>query len=275
MKSNKTFKIGELSKFFNIGVDSIRYYEKVGILNSFRDPQNNYRCYTIEDFRRIVLIREMLDLGFSTQQIREFVIDRSVSKTESMLSAEINTIDDQIRHLKYRQKHIKNRLNSINTILSRYDNEQIQELSLDNRYCIMVRETNIPDNLVDYYLIKYMNQSESYIGTVGFCDCYTLDLPGSNPDSDYYRTKNVFFYSESFPKNKCNYILPEGLYLSVIYKGPLKKTKKILPAMYDHAQKHGLVPNSDPIEFCYIDEYETSNEEEYLIEIQLPVTRAK
>lgn len=273
MKGNKTFKIGELSKFFNIGVDSIRYYEKVGILHSFRDPENNYRYYTIEDFRRIVLIREMLGLGFSTRRIKEFITDRNVSKTKHMLAAEINTIDEQIRQLKYRKKHIKNRLNSINMIQSRYDNEQIQELMLDDRYCIMVKKNNIPDNLVDYYLIKYINKSENYIGTVGFCDCYTLDLPGSNPDSDYYKTKNVFFYSESFSKNNCNYILPAGLYLSIIYKGSLKKTKKILPAMYDYAKKHNLIPNGDPIEFCYIDEYETSDEEEYLVEIQLPVTK--
>ena len=29
----KLFKIGELSELFNIGVDSIRYYEKVGLLH--------------------------------------------------------------------------------------------------------------------------------------------------------------------------------------------------------------------------------------------------
>ena len=33
MKKKDTFKIGELSKLFDIGVDSIRYYEKVGILH--------------------------------------------------------------------------------------------------------------------------------------------------------------------------------------------------------------------------------------------------
>ena len=38
-----TFKIGELSKLYHIGVDSIRYYEKVGILNPIRDEENNYR----------------------------------------------------------------------------------------------------------------------------------------------------------------------------------------------------------------------------------------
>ena len=53
-----TFKIGELSKLYNIGVDSIRYYEKVGILNPIRNEQNNYRMYTTEDLRKLTMIRE-------------------------------------------------------------------------------------------------------------------------------------------------------------------------------------------------------------------------
>ena len=49
MKKKDTFKIGELSKLFDIGVDSIRYYEKVGILHPVRNDENNYRMYTIDD----------------------------------------------------------------------------------------------------------------------------------------------------------------------------------------------------------------------------------
>lgn len=72
MKKKDTFKIGELSKLFDIGVDSIRYYEKVGILHPVRNDENNYRMYTIDDVRRLALIRELLRLSFSTDQIREY-----------------------------------------------------------------------------------------------------------------------------------------------------------------------------------------------------------
>jgi DNA-binding transcriptional MerR regulator/effector-binding domain-containing protein len=272
MKNNKIFKIGELSKIFNIGVDSIRYYEKVGILNPVRNEENNYRFYTVEDFRRVALIREMLGLGFSTEEIKSFITDRNLEKTQSTLTTELEAIDEQIKKLKYSKENLTNRLNSINHMLKRYDSsESIQEIQYDKRGGIMVKDSNIPDNLVDYYLIKHMNKGNNHIGTIGFCDCYTLDLPGSNPDSDYLRTKNVFFYSEKFTKKECNYFLPSGLYLSILYKGPLTKTKQLLPSMYDYAKQHNYIPAGDPIEFCHIDEYETNNENEYLIEIQLPV----
>lgn len=41
--SKKYYKIGEISKLFHIGMDSIRYYEEIGILKPHRDPENNYR----------------------------------------------------------------------------------------------------------------------------------------------------------------------------------------------------------------------------------------
>lgn len=271
MNNSENFKIGELSKFFNICVDSIRYYEKVGIINPVRNEENNYRYYSIEDFRRLALIREMLGLGFSTEEIKTFITERSVDKTKNALSTELKAIDQQMKELAYTRKNLLNRLNSIEEMEVRYDKEQINELHLGKRGGIMVKNSNIPDNMVDYYLIQYMNDSKNYVGTIGLCDCYTLDLPASNPDSLYYKTKNVFFYSDKFTKKECNYFLPEGLYLSIIYRGPLSKTKKLLPTMFDYAEKKNYEIVGDPIEFCYIDEYETNIEDEYLIEIQLPV----
>ena len=78
MENERNFRIGELSKLFHISVDSIRYYEKVGILHPVRNPENNYRFYTMEDFRRVALLRELLGLGFSTEQIRYFITERSI-----------------------------------------------------------------------------------------------------------------------------------------------------------------------------------------------------
>lgn len=271
MDNANTFKIGELSKFFNISVDSIRYYEKVGILNPIRNSENNYRFYTIEDFRRIALIRELLGLGFSTEQIKLFVNNRNVEKTKEMLNNELDAINVQISKLKLIKNNLINRLNSINDIMKRYNDEKINELNLEERSCIMVSNDRLPDNMVDYYLIQYMNEHESYVGTIGFCDCYTLDIANSNPDSNFYKTKNVFFYRDSFSKKECNYTLPAGKYLSIIYKNPLTKTKQLVPKLFEYAEANGYTVIGDPIEFCYIDEYETEIEEEYTIEIQLPV----
>lgn len=271
MATDKYFKISQLSKIFNISVDSIRYYEKVGILNPIRNPINNYRFYTMQDFRRIALIREMLGLGFSTEQIKSFITNHNVDNTKDLLSSELNTIKNELHRLTYIKQNLENRLEILETMEHRFNNEQIEELHLPKRDCVMVRDKHLSNDMIDYYLIKYMNNNNNYVGTVGLCDCYTLDLPGSNPDSEYYRTKNAFFYSSMLDSKDCNYSLPEGTYLSIIYRGCLTKTKQLLPSLFDYAKKQHYIIAGEPIELCYIDEYETNNEEEYLIELQLPV----
>lgn len=274
MNKSRHFKIGELSKMFGIGVDSIRYYEKVGILNPIRNPENNYRTYTMEDFRRLALIRELLGLGYSTEQIRYFLTERTVAKTCDMLTTELSTLDDRIRHLEQVRTTLRERLHTIEQMEARYHHEEMELLELPARTCVMISDEHIADNMIDYYLIDYMNQFHNHIGTIGMCDCYTLDLPGSNPTSDYYRTKNVFYYSDSLDPAECNYTLPAGHYLSILYKGPLTRTKPLLQTMLVYADEHHLTVIGDPIEFCYIDEYETGDTSEFLIELQLPVRQA-
>ena len=66
------YKIGEVSELFHIGVDSIRYYEKVGLLHPVRSAENHYRLYSLFDIRTFNTIRVVLYLGFSTEEIVGF-----------------------------------------------------------------------------------------------------------------------------------------------------------------------------------------------------------
>ncbi len=40
------FLIGELAKLFNISTDTLRYYDKIGLLKPKYDKDNGYRYYT-------------------------------------------------------------------------------------------------------------------------------------------------------------------------------------------------------------------------------------
>ena len=272
MKKKDTFKIGELSKLFDIGVDSIRYYEKVGILHPVRNDENNYRMYTIDDVRRLALIRELLGLSFSTDQIREYDEDRNVESTTELLQTELDVVDSEIAKLKATRDSIQNRLDTITSLGSMTSQDTFEKLLIKefpDRGCVMVTDDNLPDDYVSYYVVKYMQCHHTKIDTIGACDCYTLDIPGSNPKSKYYRTKNVFFYAPYVEKTECNYTLPAGRYISLTYRGALTKTRELLPKLYEYAKSHQLQLAGDPIEMCHIDDYETNDENEYIIELQI------
>ena len=55
------YTIGEIGKLFHIGPDSLRYYEKLGILSP-RRGDNGYRLYTADDIWRLNIIRDLREL---------------------------------------------------------------------------------------------------------------------------------------------------------------------------------------------------------------------
>lgn len=271
MDKRKYYKIGELSKLYNIGVDSIRYYEEIGILTPKRDAKNNYRLYSLDDIRKLTMIRELLSLNFSLEQIKEFDDHRTVKNSIGLLEKELSIIDESIKKLVQTKNSIQNRLSNIQNAMkkTKFFN-QIRILHLPARDCVMISDTNLPDDYVDYAVTQYMRNHHQGIHTIGACDCYTLDVKNSNPKSKLLRTKNVFFYSPK-PMYESNYTLPAGTYLSVIYPGSYDNTKQWVKKMFLYAKEHSLKILSDPIEFGYINEYETANENENIIEIQIQI----
>lgn len=271
MREKTLFKIGEISKLYNIGLDSIRYYEKVGILHPKRNPDNNYRLYTLDDIRKLTMIRELMDLNMSLGQIKDFDDHLTVDNSLQLLNNELDTINASIEKFVQTKKSIESRIFSIReaTKLRQYF-YKFRLLDVPQRQCIMISKDNVPNEYVDYAIADYMRAHPQQINTIGACDCYTLDIEHSNPESPQLRTKNVFFYSPD-PIYDSNYILPAGKYLSVTYPGDYDETKKWVEKAIEYAKEHHLKFIGDPVEFCHINEYETSRGDEFVLEVQIPV----
>lgn len=85
------YKIGEISKSYQIGPDSLRYYEELGILNPKR-AENGYRLYGFTDLWRLNVIRDLRRLDFPMKKIGEYMRNRSVTTTQQLLNDELYII---------------------------------------------------------------------------------------------------------------------------------------------------------------------------------------
>jgi len=64
-----TYNIGALVKELKINKETIRYYEKVGLLSEPERDKNGYRVYSKEDIEKIRFIRIAKNFGFSLKEI--------------------------------------------------------------------------------------------------------------------------------------------------------------------------------------------------------------
>ena len=74
--------IGELARAADTKAETIRYYERIGILPSPPRTAGNYRDYSSAHVSRLIFARRARDLGFSIEQIRA-LLDLADQKEQS------------------------------------------------------------------------------------------------------------------------------------------------------------------------------------------------
>ncbi len=64
---------GELAKRAGVGVETIRFYEREGLIQKPPRRRSGYRQYPEETIRRVQFIRRAKDLGFTLQEVAELL----------------------------------------------------------------------------------------------------------------------------------------------------------------------------------------------------------
>lgn len=65
--------IGALASTVNVNVETIRYYQRVGLIDIPAKPQQGYRRYPASTAQRIRFIKRAQELGFTLQEITELL----------------------------------------------------------------------------------------------------------------------------------------------------------------------------------------------------------
>jgi MerR family Zn(II)-responsive transcriptional regulator of zntA len=65
--------IGKVAERAQVTADSIRFYEREGLIQPAKKSQSGYRLYTEEAIRRIGFIKQAQQCGFSLVEIRELL----------------------------------------------------------------------------------------------------------------------------------------------------------------------------------------------------------
>lgn len=89
-------KIGELAQRSQVGIDTVRYYERQGLLPEPRRQASGYRNYAGEDVSRLRFVRRAKALGFTLQEIRDLLelSSRSHDDMAGMKSAATTKLAD-------------------------------------------------------------------------------------------------------------------------------------------------------------------------------------
>ncbi|MCH4562416.1 MerR family transcriptional regulator [Halomonas sp. EGI 63088] len=97
--------IGKVAKAVGVGVETIRFYERRGLIEQPTRPEGGgYRVYPDETVRRVHFIRRAQELGFSLREIAELLMLRTTlsadaSDVRRRATAKLQDVDQKIERL--------------------------------------------------------------------------------------------------------------------------------------------------------------------------------
>lgn len=105
------FRISELAKKLNINSDTIRYYEKMNLIEPQRE-ENGYRIYTNEDYLKLEEILFIKELGYTLTEINDYFEDIKCGKlTETKI---MEYLDGKLESLNKEKNDIERKIEKIN-----------------------------------------------------------------------------------------------------------------------------------------------------------------
>lgn len=124
MEQENNLAIQEVAKITGLSVHTLRYYERIGLLNSVNRNSNGYRLYDSTNIAWIEFLTRLRETGMSINQMQEFSTLRNLGATTisdrrllleqhyqmvknqiAKLEQNLIIIEDKVRHYKELKEH--------------------------------------------------------------------------------------------------------------------------------------------------------------------------
>ncbi len=97
--------IGQVARSTDLSVDTIRFYEKSGLLEKPMRGPGGFRVYSPQDVVVLGFIRRVQDLGFSLEEIRELL--RLRSRETQACAAVRGLLDQKLHHVRAKIEELR------------------------------------------------------------------------------------------------------------------------------------------------------------------------
>ena len=128
MGNKEYLNVNELATLFGLKVQTLHYYDKIGILKpSYRDPNNGYRQYRFDQTYKLASIRYMRKLGYSIEAVRDFQDTKDPDEALQRLKERSAAIHEQWEEMMRIDHAILRKIQFIEDSKDEIDYEELEE----------------------------------------------------------------------------------------------------------------------------------------------------
>jgi DNA-binding transcriptional MerR regulator len=117
--------IAEVSKKFDLSQDTLRYYERIGLIPSVNRNKSGIRDYTEEDCRWVEFIKCMRSAGLPIESLIEYV--SLFQQGDETVDARKELLVEQRNELLTRMEDMKKTLERLSNKIARYEQTVVKK----------------------------------------------------------------------------------------------------------------------------------------------------
>lgn len=130
--------IGKLAEIAATKVQTIRYYEEIGLIQPFSRTVGGHRLYGIEDANRLKFVRHAREMGFGIEEIRELLKlsdnpDTSCTSADKIVRAHLEQVELRLTTLRALRKELTRMVGECSH--GRVSQCRVIEVLSDHRHC--------------------------------------------------------------------------------------------------------------------------------------------
>src|SRR6266849_2561968 len=135
-------KVGELAERAGVGVQTLHYYERVGLLPKPGRSASNYRLYQSGALRRVNFIKKAQALGFALEEIKEILGLRGQGRAPCRCVADVGK--KHLREMDARIAALQEFRRALAAVVPKWAKETSRERKCAGEFCDLIER--LPEN---------------------------------------------------------------------------------------------------------------------------------
>lgn len=265
--------ISELAKLKNITSETLRYYDRIGLLKPDYTSESGRRYYSIRQYERLGTILELRQAGMSLNMIQEYLDNRNFQKSLSMLEEYQREFERKLQEQMQLNEALLRKLAFLRSLSDLPQMETVFEMEFPIRYMVTFgkeagdREEHAMafTKLENYIREKIPILASDRVGVIA-------DERLLVPNDQLIPAVPMLLVSPE--KADTTYLreIPSGKYVCMYYKnGVLEKYDRCFEKIKQYIQEKNYRICGKILQIYKIDVTLTNNAEETVLEIQIPV----
>ncbi|MFC4303711.1 MerR family transcriptional regulator [Cohnella boryungensis] len=283
MRKDQLYSIGQASKICNLSIQTLRFYDKLGLVNpSETDKFTGYRYYSNLDLLHVKVVQGLKSLNFTLEEIAHTLKSNKLNSMMEMMEAKHAETLQEVRRLEQITAAIEQRMEQVNYLQSLSD--EFKELD------VLVELKRYPDRYVAFDRGRHARGMEP--STARFSELFQkVAVNGLIPNgyimSVYHENIMTFDNDEASDIEVCIPVergesmaaftrnIEGGEYITALYGGLPngESCKRIYGKTREWMRTNGYEESGPAIELYLVDMTQMTKPEEFIVELQVPVIK--